>query len=302
MADSVQVKVPATTGNLGSGYDCIGMALSLHNDIRMEQCDEGLSIAVEGEGAGEVPKNADNVCIKSANRVFDEIGWHPPGLSVRMIHAIPVSRGLGSSGVAIVAGAVAANELAGNPLSQEDLMRICSELEGHPDNVVPSLLGGLSVSGERHGRIVYQTHPIDDRLKAIVAIPDFTLDTKTARKVLPAHVPMEDAVFNLCSAGLLISSLITGNYENLREGMADRLHQPFRAPLIPGLTDVISAALEAGAHGAALSGAGPTAIALAETSFEAIGKAMSSAFDKHDISCRIRILDIDNSGCQVITS
>ncbi len=298
---SVRVRVPATTGNLGSGYDCAGMALGLYNAIEFTEMECGLDVAVEGEGADSVPRHEGNLCIVSARAVFDAVDWQPSGLRAHMHHAIPVSRGMGSSGVAIVAGAVAANELAGRPLGTSELLRICSDLEGHPDNVVPSLLGGLSVSGERSGTIVYQTFPIPAEIKAIVAIPDFTLDTRVARGVLPEAVSMEDAVFNLCSVGLLVGGMLTGNYALLRDGMADRLHQPYRQHLIPGLGEVTGEALVAGAHGAALSGAGPTVIALATENHERIGEAMTGAFARHGVSGQYRILPVDNDGCQVLT-
>ena len=297
---TVRVRVPATTGNLGSGYDCAGMALGLYNTIEFTETDAGLDLAVEGEGAGAVPLDDGNLCIVSARAVFDAADWRPAGLKARMHHAIPVSRGLGSSGVAIVAGAVAANELAGRPLGTPELLRICSRLEGHPDNVVPSLLGGLSVSGERSGSIAYQTFRVPEDIKAIVAIPEFTLDTKVARGVLPDSVSMEDAVYNLCGVGLLVGGMVTGNYALLREGMADRLHQPYRQRLVPGLAEVIADALKAGAHGAALSGAGPTAIALATEDPGGIGQAMVNAFARHGVSGQYRILSIDNDGCRVL--
>ncbi len=297
---SVRVRVPATTGNLGSGYDCAGMALGLYNTIEFIATESGLDVSVDGEGADAVPRGERNLCIASARTVFDAVDWQPAGLRARMHHAIPVSRGLGSSGVAIVAGAVAANELAGRPLGTTELLRICSDLEGHPDNVVPSLLGGLSVSGERSGTIVYQTFSVPADIKAIVAIPDFTLDTKVARGVLPESVSMEDAVYNLCSVGLLVGGMVTGNYAMLREGMADRLHQPYRQHLVPGLAEVTGDALNAGAHGAALSGAGPTAIALATENHEGIGAAMIDAFARHGVAGQFRILTVDNDGCQVL--
>ena len=297
---SVRVRVPATTGNLGSGYDCAGMALGLHNTIEFTETESGLDVVVEGEGADAVPLDEGNLCIVSARAVFSAVDWQPAGLKARMHHAIPVSRGLGSSGVAIVAGAAAANALAGRPLGTPDLLRICSDLEGHPDNVVPSLLGGLSVSGERAGTIVYQTFSVPSDLQAVVAIPEFTLDTKVARGVLPEAVSMEDAVFNLCSVGLLVGGMMTGNYAVLREGMADRLHQPYRQHLVPGLAEVTRDAVDAGAHGAALSGAGPTAIALATENHAGIGEAMVDAFARHGVSGQYRILSIDNEGCQVL--
>lgn len=293
---AVRVTVPATTGNVGSGFDCLGMALSLYNTVEISEAAVGLVIEAEGEGADQVPRNASNLCVRAARRVFDRIGYHPAGLRFRLRHAIPVSRGLGSSGVAIVAGAVGANALAGRPLETADILCLCTELEGHPDNVVPSLLGGLSVSGIREGRILYRTYEVPSNLFAVVAVPDFTLDTSVARNALPGQVSMHDAVFNLSSVAFLISGILRGDYTLLRAGMDDRLHQPYRQPLIPGLGDVIAAALDAGAHGAALSGAGPTVIALASHSQTEISAAMVSAFEKHRITSRAMVLEIDNEG------
>lgn len=297
---TVSVRVPATTGNVGSGFDCLGMALELYNTVDVSEDGDGLTVEVVGEGAQTVPRDATNLCVRAAQTVFDRAGVRPAGLRFVLHHAIPVSRGLGSSGVGIVAGAVAANELAGCPLDTAGLLRVCTDLEGHPDNVVPSLLGGLSISGERDGQIVYRTFDIPRNLMGVVAVPDFTLDTAVARRALPDRVPMHDAVFNLCSVGLLVSGLLSGDYSLIRAGMDDRLHQPYRQHLIPGLPDVIAAALDAGAHGAALSGAGPTVIALASHSQPQIGAAMIDAFRRHGITSRSLILHADNEGTQVM--
>lgn len=297
---TVRVKVPATTGNLGSGFDCLGMALELYNTAEISDEADGLVVEIEGEGAALIPRDETNVCVRAARAVCNRVNFHPRGLRFRLLHAIPVSRGLGSSGVAIIAGAVAANELAGRPLDTTELLRVCTDLEGHPDNVVPSLLGGLSVSGERDGTIIYQTFHIPEKLMAIVAVPDFTLDTAVARGVLPQSVSMHDAVYNLCSVGLLVGGILGDDYSLLRAGMDDRLHQPYRERLIPGLRDVITAALDTGAHGAALSGAGPTVIALASESQTQIAEAMAAAFYRHDITSRTMILHIDNKGTSII--
>lgn len=296
---TVSVRVPATTGNVGSGFDCLGMALELYNTVDVSDDVDGLTIDVMGEGARTVPRDETNLCVRAAKGVFGRVGSWPRGLRFVLHHAIPISRGLGSSGVAIVAGAVAANELIGRPLDTAGLLRVCTDLEGHPDNVVPSLLGGLSVSGERDGEIVYRTFEIPRNLMAVVAIPDFTLDTAVARRALPDRVPMHDAVFNLCSVALLVSGFLGGDYGLLREGMNDRLHQPYRQHLIPGLPEVIAAALDAGAHGAALSGAGPTVIALASHSQAQIGAAMVEAFKQQGVDSRSLILHIDNTGTRV---
>ena len=299
---SVRVRAPATTGNLGSGYDCAGMALELYNTVEFRETETGLKIELVGEGSGRIPTNENNLSIIAAQSVFKTVGFNPKGLLVHMNHEIPVSRGLGSSGVAIVTGAVAANELAGRPLGTDQLLRICSELEGHPDNVVPSLLGGFSVSSERSGKIIYQTFPVSTALKGIVAIPDFPLDTKVARSVLPKLIPMEDAVYNMCNVGLLVGSFLSENYNLLDQAMSDRIHQPYREKLIPGLMEVINKAQDAGAHVTALSGAGPTVIALATKNFQQIGEAMIMEFAKNEICAKFKILSFDNSGCQILSN
>lgn len=295
---SVKIRVPATTGNMGSGFDCVGMALGLYNTIEIIEESSGIAVEVSGEGTDLVPLDESNSCVVAARRVLDEVGYGISGLRFRLDHEIPVSRGLGSSGVAIVAGAFGANELTGGTLDVDALIRICSELEGHPDNVVPSLLGGLSISGPRYGTIVYKTHEMPAELSAVVAVPDFVLETRLAREALPESVPLADAVYNVCSVGLLVSALLTGDYTLLRAGTDDRLHQPYRASLVPGLEQVMDAALDAGSHSAAMSGAGPTVIALASEAQEQIAAAMAATFLEHDITCRTMVLSIDNAGAQ----
>ena len=295
---SVTVQVPATTGNMGAGFDCVGMALGLYNTIEISDEAVGLTVEVEGEGEDLVPLDGHNSCVRAARKVCEEIGFTPDGLRFRLHHNIPVSRGLGSSGVAIVAGAYGMNELVGRPLDIESLIRICSDLEGHPDNVVPSLLGGLSISGERYKKIIYRTIDVPSELSAIVAVPDFTLETKLAREALPESVPMQDAVFNMCSVGLMIHGMMNKDFSLLRAGTDDRLHQPYRASLVPGLGNVMDAALASGAHSAALSGAGPTVIALASHSQDLVAEAMSTTFEEHDITSRTLTLIIDNQGAR----
>lgn len=295
---SVTVQIPATTGNMGAGFDCIGMALSLYNTIQITETASGVTVSVEGEGEDLVPLTEENYCVQAAIRVCEATGRNPDGLHFRLNHDIPVSRGLGSSGVAIVAGAYGMNELLDCPLDTATIMRICTDMEGHPDNVVPSLLGGLSISGERYGTIIYRTVSVASDLSAIVAVPDFTLETKLAREALPETVSMQDAVFNMCSVGLMIQGMMTKDYDLLRAGTDDRLHQPYRESLVPGLRQVMEAARSQGAHSAALSGAGPTVMALASKNQAQVATAMSSTFDEHGISCRTLTLEVDNHGAR----
>ncbi|TMV52903.1 homoserine kinase [Paenibacillus mesophilus] len=257
----VYVKVPASTANLGPGFDALGMALNLYAWIEM-----GIAPATEirlyGDQMSGVPTDKSNLIYKVAQQVFDKAGVSHPELDIAMYSDIPLTRGLGSSASAIVGALVAANALIGNKLSSHELFQMASALEKHPDNVSASLFGGLTVAfwdGERaeHLRIVP-----DDRLDILVAIPRFELATEKARHVLPEQVPMKDAVFNIGHASLLVAAFCTGRYDMIRHAMKDAIHQPYRAPLIPGMTDILQRAEEHGALGVALSGAGPTLLAL----------------------------------------
>ncbi|RKN83833.1 homoserine kinase [Paenibacillus ginsengarvi] len=259
----VYVKVPASTANLGPGFDALGMALNLYEWIEMGIADR-TEIRVYGEQMVGVPTDKSNLIYKVAQLLFDKAGVSHPELDIAMYSDIPLTRGLGSSATAIVGALVAANALIGNKLSSHELFQIASALEKHPDNVGASLFGGLIAAfwdGERaeHIRIVPE-----DRLDVLVAIPRFELATEKARNVLPVSVTMKDAVFNIGHSSLLVAAFCTGRYDMIRHAMKDALHQPYRAPLIPGMTDILEQAQQHGALGAALSGAGPTLLALVD--------------------------------------
>lgn len=257
----VYVKVPASTANLGPGFDALGMALNLYAWIEMGVADR-TEIRLYGDQMDGVPTDKSNLVYKVAQQVFEKAGVSHPELDIAMYSDIPLTRGLGSSASAIVGALVAANALIGSPLSDYELFQMASALEKHPDNVGASLFGGLTVAfwdGTRaeHIRVVPE-----DRLEVLVAIPRFQLATEKARNVLPAEVPMKDAVFNIGHASLLVAAFCTGRYDQIRHAMKDALHQPYRAPLVPGMSDILEQAEEHGALGIALSGAGPTLLAL----------------------------------------
>lgn len=259
----VYVKVPASTANLGPGFDALGMALNLYAYVEMGIADR-TEIRLYGEQMEGVPTDKTNLVYKVAQLLFEKAGVRHPELDIAMYSDIPLTRGLGSSASAIVGALVAANRLIGGKLSTYELFQIASSLEKHPDNVGASLFGGLTVAfwdGERaeHIRVVP-----DDRLDVLVAIPRFQLSTEKARHVLPQQVPLKDAVFNVGHASLLVAAFCTGRYDMIRHAMKDALHQPYRAPLVPGMSDILQRAEEHGALGVALSGAGPTLLALVD--------------------------------------
>lgn len=257
------VKVPASTANLGPGFDTLGMALSLYAWIEMS-VSEQTSFRFYGDHMEGLPQDKTNLIYKVAQIVFERAGVSVPELNIAMYSEIPLTRGLGSSASAIVGSLAAANALIGGPLSDDELFQIATELEGHPDNVGASLFGGIVVAawdGVKADHIRLTPH---SRLETLVAIPSFQLSTHKARHALPKQVTMEDAVFNVGRSSVLVAALATGELGLIGAAMRDRLHQPYRAALIPGMSAILERAVEHGALGAALSGAGPTLIAFVD--------------------------------------
>ena len=297
--DQVRVKVPATSANLGPGFDALGLALSLYNVVEMEAGGKGLSIAITGEGEDNLPRNEDNVVYRAGVEVFREVGYKIQGIRIKLTNNIPVARGLGSSAAAIVGGLAAANALSGDRLAPEHILRLALKLEGHPDNVIPATVGGLTVSCVTGDEVKHLGTPTSDELKVVVAIPDFSLTTGEGRKRLPSTVSLQDAAFNLGRASLLVVALSTSRWDMLKTAMEDRLHQPYRSGLVPGLEDVFSAALDAGAWGVALSGSGPSVIAFAGDKAEAVGRSMVEAFSEHGVVSGAKVLEVDREGVRV---
>ncbi len=300
----VTIQVPATSANCGPGFDTLGLAVNLYNEATYEVTDEpGFYLEVEGEGADYLKAFGRNLAFASFLRVWNLVtGGKRIGLRVRMINRIPMSRGLGSSSSAIVGGLFAANCLCDNHFTKDELLALATEIEGHPDNVAPALYGGFTISymeGEKaHSLRLAPAKP----LKFIAVVPDSKLATALARQAIPAQVPHVDAVFNTSRASLLVGALLSGRYEYIAMALEDRLHQPYRAHLIPGLAEVFAAAKEAGAYNAIISGAGSTVMAYAspEQDAEAIAEAMVAAFAKQGEHAVYHILNMDMEGVRVI--
>jgi homoserine kinase len=295
----VAVRVPATTANLGPGFDALGLALTLYNRLEVEPRPSGLEIELRGEGAHRLPTNSTNLAYRAFQRVFEQTGRPVP--PVRMVGKIcvPLSRGLGSSAAAVVGGLVAGNELAGRPLSAGELLHLATAMEGHPDNVAPALFGGFTAACLVDGQVDWVRLTPPPSLRAVVVIPEREVPTAQARAVLPEVVPRADAVLNVGRTALLVAAFATGELEHLRVAMHDRLHEPYRAALIPGMEEALAAAREAGALGAALSGAGSTLLALATDHFTAIGDAMQAALSRHGLASRALTLSPDSQGAVV---
>ena len=302
----VRVRVPGTSANCGPGFDCLGLACTVYNDLELRLTREpGLSITMTGEGATNIPCDNRNIVWRSAQYLLEKAGKDKEyrGAVIHMENRVPLSRGLGSSATAIVAGLTAANALIGNPFNRREILQFATDIEGHPDNVAPAIFGGFTVNAVTNGRVDCFSFLPRFRMKFVVAVPNFPLSTRMARKVLPTEVPMKDAIFNIGRASMLVAALTRGNERYLRLGLDDALHQPYRAELIPGMYDVFKAARRAGAAGATLSGDGPCLIAYVlerRHAEEAVGKAMLEAFRKHDVDARILTLDLDTHGAQIL--
>ncbi|MBD1839930.1 homoserine kinase [Coleofasciculus sp. FACHB-501] len=311
---TVTVSVPATTANLGPGFDCIGAALTLYNQFKFTRLEADavtrLSITVEGTEAARVNTGADNLVYQSFVKLYEHIGKTPPPVQIEIELGVPLARGLGSSATAIVGGLVGANCLAGAPLDENEVGRIAIALEGHPDNVVPALMGGcrlaatgLSDEPHRHGESKEEWAiceiPWHSEIVPVVAIPDFELSTEEARRVLPTQYSRADAIFNTAHLGLLLRGLETGRGDWLRVAMQDRIHQPYRTALIRGYDAVRSAAMASGAFGMVISGAGPTLLALAEAALApTVVEAMAAAWKDEGIMAQVRSLSIDTHGAK----
>lgn len=295
----ITVKVPATSANMGAGFDCLGVALGLYNYVQAEETDGGLRIDIADSSADFLPKDERNIVYRSMKALFDRVGYTPSGIHLVMENNIMVTRGLGSSSAGIVGGLLAANELSGRKLGRDELLSMAAEIEGHPDNVAPALLGGLTVNVVERENIRYVKTDIPDDLCFATFVPGFTLSTKKARGVVPKSVSTKDAVFNVGRSALLVSSIMTGKYENIRAAVDDRLHQKYRKRLIPHIDDLFNMAYKNGALGVYLSGAGPTVLAIVGKDNALFEEKMRGFLNKKMSNWSLHMLMGDNVGAVV---
>jgi homoserine kinase len=295
----LRVRVPASSANLGPGFDCFGLALALFNEVVVDLTAEP---GVEHVGRdAALLATQENLVQTAVDYYAQATGWSVPDYGMTLVNQIPTTRGLGSSAAAIVAGLVLANTLAGERLSQDDLMHLAGAMEGHGDNVGAALYGGLVVSIVDRGRHRAIQVPVGDDLRAVVYVPEKLLSTAAARAVLPKALTMADAVHNIGRAALLTVAFQQGRYEFLAAGMEDKLHQPYRAPLVDGLAELMAVAREVGAYGACLSGAGPSLLALTDRDVSVIvASALARAGHERGSSGEVLQLDICRTGAQAV--
>ena len=293
-----KVTVPATTANLGAGLDCLGLALTLYNEIEVTPSDAPF-LAVKGEGAEE-SSSRKNLILRTFESFFLQLREKPPSVGIICTNHIPFMQGLGSSAAARIGALVAANQCLGNRLSLMELIQVAARDEGHPDNVAAALLGGLVVCGGSGTDLVVKKIQPTPGLRVVLLIPKQPLKTQEARLLLPDTVPITDAIINLQNTALTVTAFTTGDYPLLNLSLSDRLHQPYREPLMPGFRAVVESARKAGAFGAALSGAGTAIAAFVSDHEQDVAAAMEAAFRKNgNGSCRTLILDVDHDGTRV---
>ena len=287
MPKRITVSVPATTANLGPGFDCLGMALDVWNTVTFTTGGSGFSIA--GQGSDDLPVGQGNYISSAFSVPFARMGKPVAEVGIVCQNRIPVGRGLGSSSAAVVAGVLAGNELCGSPFSREELLAMAADVEGHPDNVASAVLGGLQIVVNGSDGIIASSVPLPRGLDAVLFVPDQPVVTEEARSLLPPEIDREDAVFNIGRVGLLVNALATGDLSLLRTATEDRLHQQAREKVFPAMKNILRAALDAGALGAFLSGSGSSVLAFADSRRMTIGYEMAEAASKSGVSGEFRV-------------
>lgn len=294
----MKIRIPATSANLGAGFDALGLAVSLYNYVNIEESDEVKILSLDHI---PIPTDKSNLIYSSAEILYQHCGKKLKGMYIEQVNHIPLTRGLGSSSACIIAGLTAANELLGKPLNVDDMVNLAAQIEGHPDNTTPALLGGIVTSVFDGTSVHYVRQEVDSTLHFYAMIPDFELKTEIARGCLPKEIPHKDAVFNLSRAALFSSSLLTGKYQNLKIAVEDSLHQPYRIPLIAHAKEVFEAAYQNGAYAVYISGAGPTIMAIVDNNNFPFEKNMREFLDTAGLETwLIENLTIDNDGTKII--
>ncbi len=302
----IEIRVPGSTSNLGAGFDTLGLALRIYLRVRVEKLNQSASehhVTVQGRDASLIPCDESNLIVRAMHFAGEREGVEVPKVRLDIENHIPVARGLGASGAAIVAGLTAFEAMTGRVLGEEKVLAYAYELEGHADNVTPSVVGSFVLTCPvEDGKVRYLQAEWPSELRIIAVVPDVPLSTAEARRVLPEHVPLRDVVFNLQRAALFWPALQHRRLELIREAMRDRVHQPYRQDLVPGLSEALRVRDLEGLVGVALSGAGPTVIAIAASNFQKIAEEVSARFERYGVSTTTLILDVDTTGRTVSRS
>jgi homoserine kinase len=293
----IQVRVPATSANMGPGFDSLGVALGLYNTIKVCEIEKGKS--VYNNSKDYIPIGEKNLIYRSMCRVFDEVGYQKKGVKIIQNSDIPVTRGLGSSSACIIGGMLAANVISGRQLDYSKILALSAEMEGHPDNVTPALFGGFCVSAMEDGRVIYKSHKLTYGIKFAVMVPDFFQSTKMLRGVLPENVTLKDASYNISRASLMTSMLISGDFDGLKYAACDRLHQNFRKINIDHFDDILNKSYELGSKATYLSGSGSAIVSILTEDENTFLSEMNKYLGGLERKWICKIVTIDNVGAIV---
>ena len=295
----IRIQVPATSANLGSGFDSLGIALTLYNQVWMEESD---TLDISSRDSVQVPTDENNLIFWAAKHLYEQCGHRLSGMKIIQQNDIPMARGLGSSSACIVAGILGANRLLGSPLSQQELIDLAAKIEGHPDNTTPAILGGLVASAMEGERVYSVSVPVSDKIRFAVFIPPFELKTEKARSVLPQQYSRADAVYNLSRSALMTATLFSGKTENLRVAVQDKIHQPYRSGLIAHCDQVFRLSYELGSLGTYVSGAGPSIVAMirAQESGDFLKYAADRLEEKEISGWKVEIRNANASGAEIV--
>lgn len=296
----VKIRVPATTANMGPGFDSFGMALKLYNEIEIEPTNNGVETIINGKNARI--SEEDNLIHKALIKTLKKYGYEYKGFRINVYRCdIPISRGLGSSAACIVAGAMAANHFMGGKLDIEEIISIASEIEGHPDNAVPAALGGMIISLMEQDKVIYSKVNIPSEIKFVAMVPDFKINTHEARGVLPDSYGKTDCIYNISRAAMLVSALNNRELGKIRACLGDRIHQPHRKGLIKDIDQIFDFAKDTGSLGEFISGSGSTLIAIINGNEDSFKAKMKSFLSELDGGWMIHILEPELEGAKIIS-
>lgn len=290
----IYVRVPATSANMGPGFDSLGIALGLYNTLKISELESG--IVIYNNSKEYIPVGEKNMVYRACCRVFDEVGYGKKGIRIIQNSDIPVTRGLGSSSACIIGGMLAANAISGRQLPYSRILDLAAEMEGHPDNVTPALFGGFCIAANEGGRTIYTSNKLNPALKIAIMVPDFFVSTREARVTLPENVTLKNSSYNISRAALLTSLLLNEKYDDLRYAVGDRLHQDYRKDNIPRFDEVMDKSYEFGAKATYLSGSGPTMVSLLSGGYAEFESNMAGFLKTLDGKWKVKVYPIDNVG------
>lgn len=303
----VSVRVPATSANVGPGFDCFGMAMSIYNTVTLEETvypTNGLEINIisDDDSAFHIPTDSSNIVYKAVELLYNYTGQTPPALRIKIESNIPIARGLGSSASVIVGGIIAANKLLGEPADEAAILSIANEVEGHPDNIAPAILGGFVLSSaEDDGSIFHRKIDWPQEWKTTVCIPDYELSTQISRSVLPESVSLNDAIFNAKRCAMFVEALRSKDAELMKLALDDKLHQPYRSRLVPGFAEIVDALKHKDVIGTVLSGAGPTILVISENkNLEEVRNTVQDIWEDIGVKSTVKTVDIDTVGAVIL--